>query len=732
MNANLEQKIQQLSEGDRMLLVHRLKGVIGAGRSKASVGPKKIVAYIQPEDNFDLDGLKRYVKNKLPDFMVPSTFHIVDNIPFLPNGKVDKNALKGIAAKQADSETTFTEPSSEVEQQLVSIWEEVLNFSPISVNDNFFEIGGDSILSIQIVAKARQAGIELTTNQLFENQTIKELCVFVSKGTDSDIEGKLITIWEEVLDVKPIRKDDNFFEVGGDSILSIQIIAKARKQGIKISPTQFFEYQTIRELVLFISKNDGLESGFSKEMIGEIPMTPIQHWFFDTHKNAPSYWNQGLRMNNVSLLKSETFSKIIKILVNRHSALRLNFKSDDNDQWIAELCESDKINAFQYHDLSKVESSKVNEKIEEILDQFNSTLDISSGSIFKALYFHLGTETSNSIVFVAHHLIVDAVSWQILINDFKHLLAQNAENGTLGIKGNTVGIEVVTARLEKLAFSNELIGQVDFWKEQSFGRKQLPTDIDFTLPLLEKNIATLELELDVATTDLLLTKANIPFNTKTEELLILALVDVICNWANSEYLYFGMERHGRDMQNDEALELSSTVGWLTAYFPVKIKNHQAELGSKIKLIKEDLRKIVDSGANYGILKYLNKTVEVDSVSNYSPEIVFNFLGRQTGNPKDTASTEFLTKGFRSLMSERNYLFEINSFVMNNKLLINWEYSLDAYKSETVQSLLNDYEQKLKQLITFCTNSDEVQYTPSDFPEVQMDQDDLDDLINSLE
>lgn len=234
MNSNLEQRIQQLSEADRILLLNRLKGA-GTDGSRTSSGPKKIVAYVQPQENFELDGLKQYVKHKLPDYMVPTTFHIVDDVPLLPNGKVDKNALKDLAVEQTDAETNFEEPNSEVEQQLVSIWEEVLNFSPISINDNFFEIGGDSILSVQVISKARKQGIMISANQLFENQTIATLSKFLSsEKQDTEQKHEYVTALRKEGSNRPLF----CIHSGGGHVFFYKLLAKYMKPGRPIYAIQ--------------------------------------------------------------------------------------------------------------------------------------------------------------------------------------------------------------------------------------------------------------------------------------------------------------------------------------------------------------------------------------------------------------------------------------------------------------------------------------------------------------
>ncbi len=257
-------KIQQLTQEEKQLLKLKIKDLVNNGTLKTNKNhPKKLVAFVRKSEVESVENLKIFLKKSLPNYMVPNKIHAISEFPFLPNGKVDRKKvleLKTTLNGTVHSRNTSDKDLNDTEQKLIAIWEDVLGFSPIKVNDNFFEIGGDSILSIQIVSKAKKEGIQLKANQLFEYQTISELVSYTKAqetenalvDNPNELENKLITIWEDVLGFSPIRVDDNFFEIGGDSILSIQIVSKARKAGIQLNANQLFQSQTVRELATLI------------------------------------------------------------------------------------------------------------------------------------------------------------------------------------------------------------------------------------------------------------------------------------------------------------------------------------------------------------------------------------------------------------------------------------------------------------------------------------------------
>lgn len=179
MNDQLKNRIKNLSQEELALTYLKLSDYIDDGKLKGSFeGANRLVAYMKPNSNFDLEEFQIKLKKSLPDYMVPSKMNLLEQIPKLPNGKIDYDDLQKSLESEDSDIFKVQKAKNEIESKLVSIWEEVLNFSPISTEDNFFEIGGDSILSIQIISKARKNGIVLSPNQLFEHQTISELALF--------------------------------------------------------------------------------------------------------------------------------------------------------------------------------------------------------------------------------------------------------------------------------------------------------------------------------------------------------------------------------------------------------------------------------------------------------------------------------------------------------------------------------------------------------------------------
>jgi len=735
MQDNLEHRLDQLSKEDHQLILLKLKELISnTSDTGISEKPKRLVAYIETEAHFDNIEVQNFLKKRLPDYMVPSAIHPISSIPLLPNGKLDRKNLKPIKKQEIhyeSSPTVYITSPSEVETQLIKIWEDVLNFSPVLAEDNFFEIGGDSILSIQIIAKARKLGLELNANQLFEHQTIRKLSQFITpKEKSNSVEQQLISIWEEVLNVKPIHTDDNFFEIGGDSILSIQIIAKAKKIGLELSANQLFEHQTIDELLPLIASSTLKKKGSKSIVVGEVAMTPIQHWFFDTHKNAPQFWNQAFKILGIPHISEERFKNIAIDLITQHDALRSGFKENEGN-WSRFLTDYKENSPSEYIDISNIPD--IESCIKTHVSSIQKDFELSKGNLFKCIYFKASEPKDSIVVLLAHHLLVDAVSWQIIINDFKTLISSNdTEDNSLFEK--TSSANKWGNYLNTYANSGDLKEEIKFWTNQTNEKPNLPVDIAFNKPILENSILVSQFTIDQQKTNNLLTKANKKFNTKIDELLIAALSITLSKWSASNVLNLGMERHGRETSINTEIDLSNSVGWFTSYFPVKLQLTSEDLDSNIKSVKEQLRQIPNKGIGYGILKYKNSNVAVDTITDYSPEVLFNYLGvnHQVKKTEELLAVETLdTISLRSNESERSYLFEINTFVQNNILNVNWSYSKDIHNSATITSLTTSFKRNLEDIIDYCLKDNDGAYTPSDFPEADLNQDDLDNLLDSL-
>lgn len=639
----------ELSEIEKVLM--QLNSIDNAIVMAETNTIKRLVAYVKTNTNFSEQEAKIFLKNKLPDYMVPSNMVVVEEFPYLPNGKVDRKQLSKLKPKKTKSTISKTKQkaTSESEKILTKVWQEVLNINPIGVNDNFFEIGGDSILSIQVIAKARKEGLELSPNQLFENQTIAELAFFI---------------------------DHN------------------------------------REVA---STNKTIE--------GNVPLSPIQHWFFETHKNAPHYWNQAMRIEEIPKEASSIINEISKEIITQHDALRLTFKKEKND-WVAIVKKPDELNFYLKTDLSREKDKEA--AIQRYFLKTQEELSLSNGCLFKVLHFNMGEEKKDVCLFFAHHLIIDVVSWKIVTEQIKSLIKVKVKRDAINLPKRTTSIKKWVEHLKELNLKNEL----DYWLKQEKEISPLPFKNDGVLPLLSKDIKVVTTTLDNNTTNFLVSKANESYSTRTEELLFSALTETICEWSGNTSVHIYLERHGRETKGTK-YDFSNTVGWFTSFFPIKIERETGDLGSKIIAVKEQIRKIPNGGIGYGVLKYLQNKI---SKNNTEPAIVFNYLGNlDNGATEETneLNSKPIFENVHHKLSERNYILEINLFITAAKLYIRLGYGEKFIETKEAENLLNQFKTNIELFVDHCTNQEERRYSPSDFSDVDLNQDDLDNLLSNL-
>ena len=250
----------------------------------------------------------------------------------------------------------------------------------------------------------------------------------------TEAELQLVEIWEEVLGFHPIGVHDNFFEIGGDSILSIQIVTKARQKGIFLAPNQIFEHQTISELALFAKTEN--KNIVEEKIVGNVSLLPIQHWFFEEHKNAPHHWNQAIMFSVPENLNPDVVQKGIEYLINYHDALRLGFEKTE-EGWNAFVARPAEVNAFTWIGLTDSSQLQIDATIEEKAIELQTNQDLSKAGLFQTLFIKCGQGNKNKLLLIAHHLVVDTISWQILVSDLESICPQLSRDEEIALLSKT-------------------------------------------------------------------------------------------------------------------------------------------------------------------------------------------------------------------------------------------------------------------------------------------------------
>jgi len=531
-----------------------------------------------------------------------------------------------------------------------------------------------------------------------------------------EMQAALAAIWQDVLKLERVGIDDNFFELGGDSIISIQVVSRARQAGIRITPRDLFQHQTVRSLAKVAERSAGLviDQGLVR---GEVLLTPIQHWFFEQDIEARHHWNQSLLLELREPLDSVSLQQALAALVEHHDALRLRLRNVDGT-W--QQAQAEQWNSAEV--LWQCQAADADELL-ELCNAAQASLNLQDGPLLRALLVDMGA-AGQRLLLVVHHLAVDGVSWRLLLEDLQTAYQQAQQAQPVRLPSKTSAYQAWAARLQSHAQSAGLASQASYWQDQFHDvQVELPAD-NPQGSLASQHAVSVETVLDSTLTRQLLQDAPAAYRTQVNDLLLTALARVLGQWTGQTSTLVKLEGHGREDLFDD-IDLTRTLGWFTSIFPVKL-TPATDLAGSIKTVKEQLRAVPDKGIGFGILRYLADAGLEDLPS---PQVTFNYMGqfdasfdqqapwrpaRESGGAEQGASAE-LDRGL-----------SINGQVYAGQLRLSWTFSGEVFKPQTVQRLADAYALELQQLIEHCL-SGTGGLTPSDVPLVRVDQAQLDAL-----
>jgi len=546
------------------------------------------------------------------------------------------------------------------------------------------------------------------------------------------IEAKLAEIWVEVLGVEKVGVHDNFFELGGDSILSIQIISRARQFGIAITSKTFFQHQTVGALAENIAGTQYVEQETVEQgaVIGSVPFVPIQRWFFE--QNLPNFhhWNQSVLLKVRETIDINLIKAVVEKLEQHHDVLRSRFLKKKGE-WQQVCFAETSTDVFQQVELTQRNDDEYRQTIEMAATQWQQSLHLEKGPVWRVVWLDPGRDRPCYLLIVIHHLVVDGVSWRILLEDLQTCYQQALDKQSFDLPPKSTAFQYWAKSLLDDVSSGMLDDQIDYWRYQiNQPVAMLPVDKPAGTNT-EALTGQITEKLSRNQTDILLRETNSTYHTQINDLLLSALLQVLCDWSQGDSVRINLEGHGREsalLHPD--IDLSRTVGWFTSSFPtVLILPNPATPGGIIKSVKEQLRAIPDKGLGYGLLRYSGKIELVEQIATCSPpQVNFNYLGQfdQTlskDSPfvlaEESAGTERDKAGLRS------YELEVSACVVDNQLQISWSYGKARYHKKTINFLAQAYMSVLQELVLHCAMLEQEEFTPSDFPLARLDQSGLD-------
>jgi len=628
-------------------------------------GSKRLVAYVVPVSGQQPGAtvLRPFLQERLPDYMLPATVVLFERLPLSAHGKVDRRALPRPEQSPAAGETHYTSPRTVVEEQLAGIWAEVLGLAAVGIHDNFFALGGDSILSIQIASRARQLGWHITSRHVFEHSTIAELGVVMTR------------------------------------IQSVQA-----EQG---------------------------------PVLGRVPLTPIQRWFFEQDLLDSHHFNMSLLFTAREALASSALEKAISHLLAHHDALRFRFAHSASG-WEQVGTDVDNIVPFSRYNLVGIAEDARRAAIETHAARIQASLDIASGPLIRIALFEFGPGEPNRLLVVIHHLVVDGVSWRILLEDLEATYEQLCRGMPVQLPAKRTSYRQWAMCLTGYAHSADQVREVAYWLGvPPADPGHLPVDCPGGAEHDTVGSArTVTVELSRERTGELLRSLPAIYDTQINDVLIAALVRACHAWTGRTALFIDLEGHGREELFDD-VDLSRTVGWFTSIFPALIDLGGAQTPTEaVSVTKQQLRTIPARGIGYGILRYLHADPEVAQHLRAlpQPEISFNYLGQfdQVLSGSHLLQLAPESPGLdRSGRGTRRHLLEIDGWVMNGRLQMTCTYSEHIHHRATMIALMEQYMAVLEEFIVEGLRLSTGHHTPLDFPDSGLNQAELDSLLAKL-
>lgn len=594
-----------------------------------------LIAYYVADQEVKEDELFAFLQNYLMDYMIPKYLIRLDFLPLNNNGKLDRGALPEPSFIDSND---YVAPRNELEKTMCEVWGSVLGLpeKKIGVRDDFFRLGGDSIVSIQLVSRLRKKlNIEITVKDVFNNKTIENLHNHLLK----------------------------------------QIFPKKRE----------------------IQAELGILSGV-------FPLLPIQQWFFENKYTDPNHWNQSfiIRVPQLELIQLQ--QSLLK-LFEHHDGFRLKYKKSSKENDYIQYYDSKsyfKPKDLKLLDVSTLEhkegSAEFQQELNIILTNWQNNFNIEEGLLFAVGYLYGYTRGDARLWFGIHHLLIDTVSWRIIVSDLQALYegTELAEKRSSYRQWSRALQEYAVKHIDEARYWNEIFSNYKRYEVllgDLFQEAETERECYFELEELE--------------TGALLQESHKAYHTEINDLLLTALACALTTIIDSQEHYIVLEGHGRE-EIDASFDVTRTVGWFTSLYPVNLVIDRNDLVSSIKNIKEHLRKIPNKGVGCGILVGYHQ----DSL----PKISFNYLGRFEGKGVDEDLSEnweivpeLSGQSISALNMSRN-LIDITGLVIDGKL----RFSIRCkQKEETANSLSRAFAEYLRLIIDHTSKLGRSYLTESD-------------------
>ncbi len=594
--------------------------------------PETLVAFLATDNPPDTENLRRHLAGKLPQYMIPAQFVLLEQLPLTSNGKIDRIILQRPVATMPEDKQ-YLAPATPLEALLADIFAKVLGLQRVSMNDDFFRMGGDSIKAIQISSRLHREGFQLDIKNIFANPGISQLAGFI----------------------QPVKRQ--------------------------------------------------IDQAF---VTGRAGLTPIQQEFLYSDFRRKHHYNQAVLLTPGQRLHAAFVRPLLETLVDHHDALRMNFRQE-TQEWL-QFNEASHRWDIQVEEFELRGNNDEPKALAGTLKEIQESLRLDGGYLIRAAIMHL--TDGDRLLLLVHHLVVDGISWRILLEDIGQLYRQTRQGLQLSLPPKTDSFLRWTEFLSAYAGSDRFIREQAYWLEKDYSGidKRWTAMAATDAPQPGKGQARLRLAPDE--TNYLLHDVHNAYGTEINDILLTALSRSLCDILGQDDIWIDLEGHGRESLHSN-LNINRTIGWFTSIYPIRLcATARNDPGRHLTDIKEALRDIPAHGLGYGLLCYRK---EYQSTWARRAQIIFNYLGQFDADidknsfhiaAEDTGPTqgsdEALTHGL-----------QIIGIVSDARLHINITYDRSHYGEAAMNTLCDALKRNLLLLIHHCRASKSRTLTPSD-------------------
>ncbi|MBL6449617.1 amino acid adenylation domain-containing protein [Fulvivirga sp. 29W222] len=526
------------------------------------------------------------------------------------------------------------------------------------------------------------------------------------------MEALILPVYQKVLNTK-IGVDDNFFAEGGDSIKAVQISAQLRNKGLQVTPREVLSHFSVAQLSPVVSRLELKNPHYQELQSGSFAMPPIISWFFNHNFENVNYYNQSVVLNFKSDIQIEVLSKVMEELIRRHDGLRLNYNPESKQLFY----NNSHLGPFDIPVIEIADEESLADKCQAI----KMSMDLKNGLLFKAVIF----QTNNgpkSLFLTAHHLVVDGVSWRILLEDLQQWYQEYAAGMLLTLSEKTAPVSKLATAFADIPENSLSKEKCDFWAWHKSSPFKIPCDFE-TSDWSLQNTETINFESESGLTNFLVKEAFKTHEVDARTILNTALVMSLCKWLGLKEVQIEQEGHGRTFDEQD---FSRTCGWFTSIFPTRFTWDDGQITSILSQVKSIFNSITDGGIGYVHYQLQNGVPHTDLT-----EFRFNFLGIFDGEfDNDTFKYAPISTGLE-VAPENHFTakIEVNALIVSGVLTTIFSYNKKAFSKDTVHALKDLFEESLALVVDHLSQDKHIQFRPEDFEMATLEQEELDDLFD---